>query len=65
MPYEVVKSGSGYKVKNKDTGETYSKEPMSKEKAEAQKRAMYANTNESKETHPLLRNIDKRLDDLL
>lgn len=60
MPYEVVKSGSGYKVKNKESGKTYSDEPMSKEKAEAQKRALYANTNESKE-HPLMKKIDERL----
>ena len=47
MPWHVVRSGSGYRVKNKKTGKTYSKRPQTKEKAEAQMRAMYANTNES------------------
>jgi hypothetical protein len=47
MPYKIVKSGSGYKVKNKETGKTYSKEPMSKAKAQAQMRAMYANMHEA------------------
>lgn len=46
MPYHVIKSGNGYKVQNKDTGKTYSNKPMTKEKAEAQMRAMYANINE-------------------
>jgi hypothetical protein len=64
MPYKVAKSGSGYKVKNKDTGKTYSKKPLSKKRAEAQMRAIYANTNESAEKHPLLRKIDQRLNQL-
>lgn len=46
MPYKVAKSGSGYKVKNKNTGKTYSKKPLTKKKAEAQMRALYANTKE-------------------
>lgn len=32
----------GYKVKSKDTGKTHSKKPMSKRKAKAQMRALYA-----------------------
>lgn len=40
IPYAIAKSGSGYKVKNKDTGKTYSKHPQSKEMAERQRRAI-------------------------
>lgn len=50
MPYHVVKSGSGYKVRNKRTGKTYSNHPIPKKRAEAQMRAMYANSNESIES---------------
>jgi hypothetical protein len=48
MPWSVVKSGSGYKVRNKDTGKTYSKKSMTKEKANRQLRALYANVKESR-----------------
>lgn len=41
MPYAVSKSGSGYKVRNKETGKTYSDKPMSREKAVSQMRAIY------------------------
>ena len=43
MPYKLVKSGNGYKVKTK-TGKkrTHSKKPLSHAKAVAQLRAMYA-----------------------
>ncbi len=54
MPYKVRKSGKGYKVANKETGKTYSKKPLSKEKADAQMRAIYANTNESVDYKKLL-----------
>jgi len=40
MPYAVSKSGSGYKVRNKDSGKTYSKHPQSKATAVAQMRAI-------------------------
>lgn len=53
MPWKVDKVDGGYKVRNKKTGKTYSKKPMSKEKAKKQQAAMYANTNES---------IEQRLD---
>ncbi len=43
MPYKVEKSGSGYKVVTKGTGKEHSNKPMSKKKAQAQMRAMYAN----------------------
>ena len=56
MPWHVVKSGNGYKVKNKKTGKTYSKKPMSKKKAEAQLKAIYVNTNEA---------LDRALDAIL
>lgn len=63
MPYHVVKSGSGYKVRNKRTGKTYSNKPITKERAEAQMRAMYANTDESVRRHPLLNKIDEALNE--
>ena len=47
MPYKIKKTGKGYKVGKKDSSKTFSKKPMSKEKAKAQMRAIYANTNES------------------
>ena len=47
MPWNIVKSGSGYKVRNKDTGKTYSKKPMPKARAKKQLAAMYANYHES------------------
>jgi hypothetical protein len=40
MPYAVSKSGSGYKVRNKNTGKTYSKHSQSKATAVAQMRAI-------------------------
>lgn len=43
MPYKLKKVGSGYKVAKKSGGKTFSKKPMTKKKAEAQMRAMYAN----------------------
>ena len=62
MPYHVVKSGSGYKVHNKRTGKTYSKRPLSRERAEAQMRAMYANSSgESIAPNPLAMKIDEAL----
>lgn len=57
MPWNIAKSGSGYKVRNKETGKTYSKKPLTKEKAKKQMAAMYANYNESV--------IAKRLDIVL
>lgn len=43
MPWKVVKVQGGWKIKKDAKGGKYmSKEPMSKEKAEAQKRALYA-----------------------
>jgi hypothetical protein len=45
MPYAVRKSGSGYKVFNKESGKSYSKKPLPKDRAQAQMRAIYANSS--------------------
>lgn len=42
MPYKEVKVKGGYKVETKETGRSHSKKPLSKEKADAQMRALYA-----------------------
>ncbi len=41
MPYELIKKGVGYIVKNKETGKEHSKEPIPKERAVAQMRLLY------------------------
>ena len=51
MPYKVKKSGKGYKVFKKGTSKTYSKKPLTKKKAEAQMKALYANESLVSETH--------------
>lgn len=43
MPYTVKKSGKGYKVFKKGSSESFSKKPLTKEKAQAQQKALYAN----------------------
>lgn len=47
MPYKLKKVKGGYKVGKKSSSKTYSKKPLSKAKAQAQMRAIYANTDES------------------
>jgi hypothetical protein len=42
MPYKVYKKGSGYKACKKDGNKCFSKKPLTKEKAEAQQKALYA-----------------------
>lgn len=42
MPYKVYKKGSGYKACKTNGEKCFSKKPLSKEKAEAQKKALYA-----------------------
>jgi hypothetical protein len=42
MPYSIKHSGSGYKVHSPNR--SFSKKPLSKKKAQAQMRAIYANT---------------------
>lgn len=46
MPYKLVKSGKGWKVRNKHSGKTYSKKALPRARALAQMRALYANTDE-------------------
>ena len=48
MPYEIKKSGEGFKVFKKGTSKAFSKSPMKKKEADAQLKALYANTNEGK-----------------
>lgn len=43
MPYSIKKKGSGYKVCKKDSSKCFSKKPMTKEKANRQMKAIYAN----------------------
>lgn len=40
MPFKVQKVKGGYKVKNTDTGKTYSKKPIPKTKAKKQLKAI-------------------------
>lgn len=47
MPYSIRKSSSGVKVINKKTGRTFSRKPMSKEKAKKQVAALHINVKES------------------
>jgi hypothetical protein len=42
VPWRLQKLGNGYVVATKATGRTHSKHPMSKAKAQAQMRALYA-----------------------
>lgn len=60
MPWGIKKSGSGFKVENKSTGKTYSKKPMTKEKATKQLAALHINANESLE-----RRIDAAVEEYL
>lgn len=41
MPYEIAKKGTGYVVKNTETGKEHSKKPIPKERAIAQMRLLY------------------------
>ena len=47
MPYEVVKIDGGYKVKKQGYERYYSRNPMPKERAYAQMRALYASFREA------------------
>jgi hypothetical protein len=45
MPFKVIKVKGGYKVKKETPpGQTFSKKPLTKKKAEAQMRALYLHT---------------------
>lgn len=48
MPYSIKKSGSGFKVFKKGTGKSFSKKPMTKEKAKKQVAALHINVKESR-----------------
>lgn len=48
MPYKIKKVNGGYKV-CKTTGKCFSKKPLSKKKATAQRAAIQINSYESKE----------------
>ena len=52
MPYDLIKRGSGYIVKNKETGKEYSKHAIPKKNAEAQKRLLQAVEHGFKPTGP-------------
>ena len=41
MPYELKKKGTGYVVKNTETGKEHSKKGLPKARAEAQMRLLY------------------------
>jgi hypothetical protein len=43
MPYRLKKVEGGFQVESEDTGKVHSNHPLSKERASAQMRAMYAN----------------------
>lgn len=47
MPYKIKKSGRGYKVCKKSGSKCFSKKPLSKKKAVAQRAAIAINTHES------------------
>lgn len=47
MPYKIKKSGKGYKVCKKKGGKCFSKKPLSKKRAQAQRAAIAINTHES------------------
>jgi len=63
MPYEVRKQGDGYKVFKKGTQKAYSEKPLPKAKAEAQMRAIYANTQNESKTY--MNDFGARIDELL
>ena len=49
MPYNIVKSGQGYKVQKATTGETFSKKPLPKARAIAQRQAIAISEVQKKE----------------
>lgn len=51
MPYSVSKSGNGYKVRNKDSGKTYSKHAQSHTMAVRQLRAIEMHSHASEGAH--------------
>jgi hypothetical protein len=45
MPYKIAKKGSGYKVCKKQGGKCFSKKPLTKKKAIAQRAAIVLNSS--------------------
>ena len=64
MPYHINKSGSGYKVTSAKHPQGFSKKPLSKKKAEKQRAAIHANTNENK-IPIILKKINAKLQNLV
>lgn len=54
MPYELKRSGDGWKVFKKGTEKSFSKKAMPRGRAEAQMRALYANENFVQKLHNVL-----------
>jgi hypothetical protein len=46
VPYEIKKTGKGWKVAKKGDGRVFSKKPMAKSKAKRQLAAIIANSKE-------------------
>lgn len=63
MPWKLRKAPKKdlYWVINKETGKKHSKEPLPKERAEAQMRALYANVPDAKEGKGLFSDIERRI----
>lgn len=63
MPWKLRKAPKKdlYWVINKETGKKYSKEPLPKERAEAQMRALYANAPDAKEGKGFFSDIERRI----
>lgn len=61
MPYKISKTGNGYKVCKKSGGKCFSKKPLSKGRAKAQMRAIYANeSTKNRIINMILEKIEKR-----
>jgi len=50
MPYDLKKKGSGYVVATQGSGREHSKKPLSRLRAIAQMRALYANVPDARPT---------------
>lgn len=57
MPWKVFKFGNGYKVCKTDRTGCRSKKPLSKEKASAQQKALYANESHKESAFDVIDNI--------
>lgn len=59
MPYDIKKSGSGFKVCKKAGGKCFSKKPLSKQKAKAQMAAIYANESINNSNGVIMRSYEQ------